>query len=298
MCSVMVPLGPWNHYQEQLQAHSKLRFSNPTLAKELKGKAEQHLELLMKLAESQQENHIQGAGSNTSQLQQLLQELEVQLDLEKQVMLTASIGVIDPMHTADAASNAAIGRADGTGSQVSSTGSSGSEAGLQQQLQQSQQEVSNLRGRLLEAEARALILQQQLDDADARLQSVSEELHEHRELQMAYDRQCQDLYRLRMQLQLEQSQGSDAASLAAMANKQHKQVSGVVARHSQCLELCLDACFAQPQAKAVGAHNSAVPSCVCAAYFRKPGQLLQSQGTHNQTHLCLARVWMVKSHLT
>jgi hypothetical protein len=41
---------------------------------------------------------------------------------------------------------------------------------------------------------------------------------------MAYDRQCQDLYRLRMQLQEVRSQGNDAESFAAQTNRQHKQV--------------------------------------------------------------------------
>lgn len=67
-----------------------------------------------------------------------------------------------------------------------------------------------------------------------------DELSEHRDLQMAYDKQCQDLYRLRMQLQEVRSQGNDAESFAAQTNRQHKQVrqAGGVQGVAACNHVC------------------------------------------------------------
>jgi chromosome segregation ATPase len=239
--------------QQQLQAVSNLRPNNPALARELKAKAESHLELLMSLAESQHEQHIQGSSSsmnsssrNTSDLQQVLHELQVQLDLEQQAALTAaskgaatnSSSTAPPQQqqpgrrrrTSSSSRAPSTAAAAGTGSDGKSSSSSdapsngSAAAALQQQLQQAQAAAAAAQERLAAAEAQVATLQQQLADTKSKLQGSSEELSEHRELQMAYDRQCQDLYRLRMQLQLVRTQGNDTASLAAAANKQHKQV--------------------------------------------------------------------------
>jgi chromosome segregation ATPase len=216
--------------QEQLQTHSKLRFNNPALAKELKAKAEQHLELLMGLAESQQKQHIQGnSSSGTSDLQHVLHELTVQLDLEQQAMLTASIDTPAPdgpstSSEATIDTNSTYQSFNSQPTDGSSPDTSSSADKLREQVQQAEAAAAASQKQLSEATARVSSLQQQLAELEAALQSANEELSEHRELQMAYDKQCQDLYRLRMQLQLVRTQGNDAVSLAAQANKQHKQV--------------------------------------------------------------------------
>lgn len=231
--------------QEQLQAVSNLRPNNRALARELKAKAESHLELLMSLAESQHEQHIQGNSKNSSSasnLQQVLHELQVRLDLERQAALTAaSKGATNNISTppqqpgrrrrtssssggSDSKSSSSSSSGIGNSSSDSPSSNGSTAAALQQQVQQAQAAAATAQERLAAAEAQVASLQQQLADAKAKLKGSSEELSEHRELQMAYDKQCQDLYRLRMQLQLVRTQGNDTASLAAAANKQHKQV--------------------------------------------------------------------------
>jgi predicted nuclease with TOPRIM domain len=219
--------------KEQLQTHSNLRFNNPALAQELKAKAERHLELLMGLAESQQEQHIQGNSGNTSDLQKALRELTVQLDLEQQAMLTASIDAPTPNGpstsssepTSDTTSTYQSFNSQPTGNSGSPDTSNSADT-FREQMQQAEAAAAALQEQLSAATAQVTSLQQQLAESEAVLQSTNEELSEHRELQMAYDKQCQDLYRLRMQLQLVRTQGNDAVSLAAQANKQHKQVGG------------------------------------------------------------------------
>lgn len=215
--------------QEQLQTHSNLRFNNPALAQELKTKAERHLELLMGLAESQQEQHIQGNSSsgNKTDLQRVLRELTIQLDLEQQAMLTASIDAPTPDSPSTSSSDTT--RAYQSFSSQPTDNSSTSDRNdtadaLRQQVQQAEAAAATLQEEVSAAKAQVSSLQQQLAESEAALQSAHEELSEHRELQMTYDKQCQDLYRLRMQLQLVRTQGNDAVSLAAQANKQHKQV--------------------------------------------------------------------------
>lgn len=207
--------GLMGQVQDQL-VHSA-RISNPALAKELKAKAERHLEVLMRLAEAQQQQHIQGnsPSGDTLDLQQLLQELQVQLELEQQAMLTASTIPAAPSTNTSPSSS------------PTPTPTSKDDAVAQQQeleLERAHAAADALQERLASAEAEAINLRDQLSDTQGQMRSIQDELKEHRDLQMAYDKQCQDLYRLRMQLQLVRSQGNDAEALAAQANKQHKQV--------------------------------------------------------------------------
>lgn len=205
--------------QEQLEQHSTLRFNNPHLAQELKAKAEQHLEVLMRLAQAQQEQYIQGNSSgDTSDLQQTLHELQVQLDLEQQAMVTATSIAKKQSVTSNTTSQEVHPASRRVSTYNNSSTLDGASAGAMQELNDDVQQ------QLASAKAQISNLQQQLEEAEARAHSVAEELSEHRELQMAYDAQCQDLYRLRMQLQSVRTQGNDAASLAAMTAKQHKQV--------------------------------------------------------------------------
>lgn len=240
--------GLMGRVQDQLQALSKLRLSsNPALLTELRDKAEQHLEVLMLLAESQQKQHIEdssggssskaaSSSSSSKDLQRLLKELEQQLDLEHQAMVTAVASATStPSSTPDpqqqgpnTTSSSSSRRRTKTQSQAAA-GTTADPTTTQQPAAADAAAAVLQQQRLADAESKVTKLQRQLEDAEYVIQATADELSEHRELQMAYDKQCQDLYRLRMQLQLVRTQGHDAASVAAHANKQHKQVRACVA---------------------------------------------------------------------
>jgi hypothetical protein len=246
--------------QEQLDVCSELRAANPLLSGELKSKAERHLDFLMRLAEQQaapqRAQRISGA-----ELERQLRDLSEQLDLEQQAARTVAAANLAKRRDAaaqqaaaaaaeredapaaaapaNATSSTAAAAATGAsrGSSSSTTGSNGAAAlALQEQLAAATAQLAAARAELGEAEAK---------------------LQEYHDLQITYDRLCQDMYRLRMQLQAAQHQGHDEAAVAASMAQQHRQVRCCVGRSK-------GGCVRGRGAPGRGfVHTQALPACVC-----------------------------------
>eukprot|EP00878_Enallax_costatus_P012649 GHUV01013212.1.p1 GENE.GHUV01013212.1~~GHUV01013212.1.p1 ORF type:complete len:648 (+),score=321.26 GHUV01013212.1:993-2936(+) len=94
------------------------------------------------------------------------------------------------------------------------------------------QRAFELSRKLSQAEAENVELKGKLDDVKADYAAATEELADHRELQMQYDKQCQDMYKLRMMLQQAQAAGGEVADQAAgTANKYKRDISWLMEAH-------------------------------------------------------------------